>query len=287
MRFKVKLEKILRLIVCIVCVVIGLWAFCKWQNNGIVMTEMTYKNERLPKAFEGYRIVQISDLHNKAFGSGQEKLLAKIKGAHPDMIVVTGDLIDAYHTNMDVAMTLIDEAVQIAPIYYVSGNHEAWSGLYDTLKVQLEKRGVVVLDNQKAQISKEEAAIEVIGLADPSVVNSDWFEYGGKTKALLDELTKGSNNFKILLSHRPELFDIYAGSSVDLVFSGHAHGGQVRLPFIGGLIAPDQGLFPKLTEGMHTSGHTSMVISRGLGNSIIPLRLFNRPELIVVTLSVS
>lgn len=285
MRFKTKLGKIL---VVMICIVMGLFAFCKWQNNGIVMHEITYKNEDIPKAFEGYRILQISDLHNKVFGSGQEKLLAKIKKAQPDIIVVTGDLIDAYHTDMDVAMTLIDGATAIAPVYYVSGNHEAWSGLYDKVKAQLEKHGAVVLDNEKALIAQKEEAIELIGLADPSVTNADWFEYGVSDMAqVLDELTKESNNFKILLSHRPELFDIYASSSVDLVFSGHAHGGQVRLPFIGGLIAPDQGLFPKLTEGMHTSGHTSMVISRGLGNSIIPLRLFNRPELIVVTLSVS
>ena len=104
-------------------------------------------------------------------------------------------------------------------------------------------------------------------------------------KNVLKRLTKGSTNFKILLSHRPERFDLYSDSNVHLVFSGHAHGGQFRLPWIGGLVAPDQGLFPKLTEGIHTRKDTSMIISRGLGNSVIPLRLFNRPELIVVTLS--
>ena len=120
-----------------------------------------------------------------------------------------------------------------------------------------------------------------------TISNSDLLEYTGnvKTEKLLNTLSENSSNFKILLSHRPDLFDIYSNSSVDLVFSGHAHGGQFRLPFIGGLIAPDQGLFPKLTEGIHTSNNTTMVISRGLGNSIIPLRLFNRPELVVVTLS--
>lgn len=281
MRFKVQLEKILRLIVCIVCVAIGLWAFCKWQNNGIVMTEMTYKNEILPKAFEGYRILQISDLHNKTFGNRQEKLLAKIKQANPDMIVVTGDLIDAYHTDMDVAMTLIEQAIHIAPIYYVSGNHEVWSRLYDEVKEALEARGVVVLENRKVEISKEGAHIDLIGLSDLAVRQSTWIE----TRGLLEELINESKNFKIVLSHRPEMFDVYSSSQVDLVFTGHAHGGQVRLPFIGGLVAPDQGLFPQLTEGMHISEQTSMVISRGLGNSIMPLRVFNRPELIVVTLS--
>lgn len=130
-------------------------------------------------------------------------------------------------------------------------------------------------------------SIDIIGLADTSFIESDWLEYGGnaETKNLLNTLTEGTTNFKILLSHRPELFDIYSNSNVNLIFSGHAHGGQFRLPFIGGLIAPDQGFFPKLTEGIHTSNDTSMIISRGLGNSIIPVRILNRPELIVVTLS--
>ena len=146
---------------------------------------------------------------------------------------------------------------------------------------------IVVLDNQKIEVMNDSDSIDIIGLADTSFIESDWLEYGGnaETKNLLNTLTEGTTNFKILLSHRPELFDIYSNSNVNLIFSGHAHGGQFRLPFIGGLIAPDQGFFPKLTEGIHTSNDTSMIISRGLGNSIIPVRILNRPELIVVTLS--
>ena len=206
---------------------------------------------------------------------------------HADIIVVTGDLIDSNNTNIDIAMELISGAIKIAPIYYVSGNHEAWSGSYDELKSNLENSGVVVLDNQKIEVMNDSDSIDIIGLADTSFIESDWLEYGGnaETKNLLNTLTEGTTNFKILLSHRPELFDIYSNSNVNLIFSGHAHGGQFRLPFIGGLIAPDQGFFPKLTEGIHTSNDTSMIISRGLGNSIIPVRILNRPELIVVTLS--
>ncbi len=144
-----------------------------------------------------------------------------------------------------------------------------------------------MLDNQKTEISKENASIDLIGLSDTSFVKSDWLEDSNnlETENLLSNLIEKNDQLKILLSHRPELFDVYSSSEVDLVFSGHAHGGQFRFPFIGGVIAPDQGFLTKLTEGIHTNNNTSMIISRGLGNSIIPIRIFNRPELIVVTLS--
>ena len=284
MRFKAKQRKVLLFIVIIS---IGLFAFFKWQNNSITISEIVFKNDTIPESFKGYKILQISDLHNKEFGSKQSKILGKIEKINPDIIVITGDLIDSNNTNIDVAMELIDGVINIAPIYYVSGNHEAWSGSYNDLKSKLENSGVVVLDNKKTEFFNDRDSIDIIGLADTSFIESDWLEYGGnsETKNLLNKLAEDSTNFKILLSHRPELFDIYSNSNVNLVFSGHAHGGQFRLPFIGGLIAPDQGFFPKLTEGIHTSNNTSMIISRGLGNSIIPVRIFNRPELIVVKLS--
>lgn len=274
MRFKTKPKNIL---IVIMLTTVALFTFFKWQNNSITTSQISFKNHTVPEAFNGYRILHISDLHNKEFGNKQNKILSQIKKINPDIIVVTGDLIDSKKTNIDVAMDLINGAIKVAPIYYVSGNHEAWSGSYNELKPKLEKSGVIVLDNEKTQVSKSNASIDMIGVSDISFVESEALE--------LSTLAKNNNNFKILLSHRPELFDIYSNSDVNLVFSGHAHGGQFRLPFIGGLIAPDQGFFPKLTEGIHTSNNTSMVVSRGLGNSVIPIRIFNRPELIVVTLS--
>lgn len=284
MKLKTKQKKILFMAAIIL---VGLFAFFKWQNNSISISEIVFKNDIVPEGFLGYKILHISDLHNKEFGSKQNRILSKIEKIDPDIIVITGDLIDSNNTNIDVAMELINGAINIAPIYYVSGNHEAWSGSYSDIKSRLENSGVVVLDNQKIEVFNDNDSIDIIGLSDPSFIESDWLEYAGntKTKNLLTTLTEDSSNFKILLSHRPELFDIYSNSNVNLIFSGHAHGGQIRLPFIGGLIAPNQGFFPKLTEGIHTSNNTSMIISRGLGNSIIPVRIFNRPELIVVTLS--
>lgn len=283
MMFKTKKRKI---ILFIASVSIGLFAFFRWQNNSITISETVFKNDTIPETFKGYKILQISDLHNKEFGSKQNKILAKIEKINPDIIVVTGDLIDSNKTNINTSMELINEAINIAPIYYVSGNHEAWSGLYEDLKSKLENSGVVVLHNKKIKFFNNNDSIDIIGLADTSFIKSNLLEYDSnvETNNLLNKLTKDSTNFKILLSHRPELFDIYSSSNVDLIFSGHAHGGQFRLPFIGGLVAPDQVFFPKLTEGIHSNNNTSMIVSRGLGNSIIPLRIFNKPELIVVTL---
>ena len=284
MKFKAQQIKVLLFTVMIS---IGLFPFFNWQNNSIVISEMVFKHDTIPESFNGYKILQLSDLHNKEFGSKQNKILAKIENINPDIIVVTGDLIDSNNTNIDVAMELINGAIEIAPIYYVSGNHEAWSGVYNELKSKLEDSGVTVLESQKIEVFHGSSSIDLIGLTDPSFIKPSWLGEGGHVdmKNVLKRLTKGSTNFKILLSHRPERFDLYSDSNVHLVFSGHAHGGQFRLPWIGGLVAPDQGLFPKLTEGIHTRKDTSMIISRGLGNSVIPLRLFNQPELIVVTLS--
>jgi len=283
MKFRTKQRKVL----AAVFIIIGLYAFLKWQNDSIVISEIVFKNEIVSDSFDGYKILHVSDLHNKEFGSGQNILLSKIDKINPDLIVVTGDLIDSNHTDIDVAMDLINGAITIAPIYYVSGNHEASSGLYSNLKSKMEDVGVVVLDNQKIELFHGNESIDIIGLSDPLFSGSDSIEYGDNTemKNLLTAFTEDNTNFKILLSHRTESFDLYSDSNVDLVFSGHAHGGQFRLPFIGGLYAPGQGFFPELTAGIHTKNNVSMVISRGLGNSIVPVRLFNRPELVVVTLS--
>lgn len=265
-----------------VLMIVAVCIFFIWQNNGLTTSEITFESDKIPEAFKGYKIVHLSDLHNKTFGREQKNLLKKIQKIDPDIIVITGDLIDSKDRDSDAAMALIDGVVDIAPIYYVSGNHEAWSGQYDILKTKLEQHGVVVLDNEMTKVFKDGAAIEIIGITDPA-----FMQLGdeGEVETILTSLIEDNNHFKILLSHRPELFDVYASTPIDLVFSGHAHGGQFRLPFIGGIVAPDQGFLPELTEGIHTRYNTSLVISRGLGNSVVPIRLLNRPEIVVMTLS--
>lgn len=271
------------LVVLIICIV----PFSIWQNNSIVITQTDFVNDKIPDAFDQYKIVQISDLHNKLFGANQEKLLNKVRIEKPDIIVVTGDLVDQRKYNLEKSMLFIKGAVKIAPVYYVSGNHEAWSGNYETIKKSLIDAGVIVLDNAEFVISRGDATIKLLGVSDPDFLTSSYLE--GTNTTILDETfnlwSEGdAKDFKILLSHRPELFDLYSAAKMDLVFSGHAHGGQIRLPFVGGLVAPDQGFFPKYASGSFTEGSTTMFVSRGLGNSIVPQRLFNRPEIVVVML---
>lgn len=267
-----------RIVGCL-CGSILLGAFLYWQNNGLMLTRMTYRGD-VPAGFDGYRILQVSDLQNKVFGKNQKPLLDRIRESSPDLIVLTGDLLDRHEgrTDVDSAMEFIYEIRNIAPIYFVSGNHEHQSGAWEELAERLVSAGVKVLDNGKSIIERNGDTITLLGLADKKV--NRYYD------RVLHTLMMGQEEgFHILLSHRPELFETYVKENADLVFSGHAHGGQFVIPFIRkGIFAPHQGFFPRYTEGMYEKDGTVMVVSRGLGNSGFPLRIFNRPELIEVTL---
>lgn len=269
----------------IACIIISILLFFQWQNNDIVTSKIKYRNPKIPNGFNGYKIVHISDLHNKEFGKNQKRLLKKIEETCPDIIVITGDLIDRRKYDLHTAMMLINGAIEMAPIYYVSGNHEAWSGEYENIKDELSSSGVQILDDKKVELIKDGEKIQILGLSDPAFLRDGYMD-GTNSSKLEESLMKMSDDsiFQILLSHRPELFHIYANEKIELIFSGHGHGGQFRIPFLGGLVAPNQGLFPKYTSGVHHEKESSLVVSRGLGNSIIPIRIFNRPEIIVITL---
>ena len=263
-----------------ICGGLLLAAFLYWQDNGLMLTKMTYEGD-VPKAFDGYKILQVADLQNKVFGRDQAPLLKKIYASSPDIIVITGDLLDRHEgrTDVDSAMGFIQEITNIAPVYFVSGNHEHQSGEWDILLEELIEAGVTVLDNGKSILEKDGETITVLGLADKSV-NQHY------DKMLHTLMAGQEDSFNILLSHRPELFETYVKENIDLTFTGHAHGGQIIIPFLRqGIFAPHQGFFPKYTEGMHEKDGTVMVVSRGLGNSSFPFRIFNRPELIEVTLT--
>lgn len=260
----------------------SIWVY--WGNTSILTTQIHISSKSLPVSFNGFRIVHVSDLHNTEFGVNQEKLLDAVKNASPDLIAITGDLIDSRRTDLLKAMDFVNGAVKIAPVYYVTGNHEARIDEYLKLEEKMAEAGVVLLRDKGVTIERGEDFIRLLGLDDPSFMKkNDKIENSitltdAKLKDLMDE-----NQYTILLSHRPELFNVYAAHSIDLILSGHAHGGQVRLPFVGGLVAPNQGLFPKYDEGIYEIGPSKMVVSRGLGNSIFPVRINNRPELVVIT----
>ena len=275
-----------RLFLCLGLISVILIILAIRGNTALVLSEFSISSDHLPASFSGFRVAQVSDLHNAEFGENNAKLLQLLSECQPDMIAITGDLIDANHTDIETALAFANEAVKIAPVYYVSGNHEARCSEYDTLKTGLESAGVIVLADEAVYLERDGETIAILGLADPDFsIKGDLFdEIPAMVSTKLNGLLEQETAYSVLLSHRPELFETYAACDVDLVLSGHAHGGQFRLPFVGGLIAPNQGLFPKYDAGLYTDGNTNMVVSRGLGNSIIPIRFNNRPEIVLIEL---
>ena len=256
-----------------------------YQNKAVGITEYEVSCEKNP-GLSGFRIVQISDFHNEQFGEKQQKILKKVADCQPDMIAITGDFIDCRKTDVDAAMEFIQGAVKLAPVYYVPGNHESWvSDEYRQLCQRMEEAGVHLMTDCVETIEYGEAAFLCMGIEDPDFYTISDPE--AQQKGVLDNIRQFSykeEDVTLLLSHRPEFYEIYQQEKLDLVLTGHAHGGQFRLPFIGGLVAPNQGLFPTYDAGLFTDGTTHMIISRGIGNSVFPLRVNNPPEIVLVTL---
>ena len=272
-------------IISIVAVTITICCWIGWSNKALEINEHKVMNNQIPESFSGFRIAQVSDLHNAEFGNRNENIRGMLSQCDPDIIVLTGDLIDSRHTDIEIALDFAGEAVLIAPVYYVTGNHEARVPEYEELKMGLIEAGVMVLENQKIQITRDGESITLMGIQDPSFRTDYLFgDAESVSRQAITSLQNESDGFTVLLSHRPELFDLYVDTGVDLVFSGHAHGGQFRLPFVGGLVAPNQGFFPKYDAGQFIEENTTMIVSRGVGNSIIQFRINNPPELVVVEL---
>lgn len=253
-----------------------------WDNRRLDVTAHEVP-VGLPANVEGPRIVQISDLHASDAGDLQDRVLRATEAAAPDLIALTGDLIDYQTADLTAVLEFSASLQALAPTYFVLGNHEADSPLRGELLAGLEERGVVVLRDEAATVEIAGTELVLVGLDDPRVRAAD----GLPTRVpgeVLAGMSLPEGTLTVLLAHRPELFESYTGHGIDLVLSGHAHGGQVRLPGVGGLYAPHQGLFPELTEGQHEQDGTTMVISRGLGNSIAAVRVLNPRELVIVDL---
>ncbi len=251
---------------------------CAWDNVRLTVSRYTTEFDKLPESFDGFTIVQVSDLHNQRFGENQSKLISSIKAAKPDMIAITGDLFHTEHRGR--AYRFLEQAAKLAPCYYVSGNHEQrFADYFTNIKPKLENLGARVLDDERVTLSRNGECISIIGLSDPSF----------KRTVPPDQLTEDklsrleTEGFTILLSHRPELFHVYARHNVSLALTGHAHGGQIRFRKRG-LFAVHQGWLPKYTEGIVVENNTKMLISRGLGNSTYYPKINNPPELVVAEL---
>ena len=241
---------------------------------------VTHYSMMSDKVTDHLRIVQISDFHNDhLLGS---KMLEKVREESPDIIVITGDFIDRLRTDTSYALDTAESLTGIAPVYYVPGNHESVISSYSELKDGLIQRGVSMPGADPVSLG---AGIDLYGISDPFFVLRDLSAGRAIISDYLSEIAPDKDRYSILLSHRPEAFEEYVSSGFDLVFTGHAHGGQFRFPGIGGLYAPGQGILPEYDAGEFRSGDTTMIVSRGVGNSILPLRIGNPPEIVVLDIT--
>ena len=285
-----------------------------WENNAIDVTRFERTDSRIPKSLDGLTIVQISDLHAKRFGRDNARLLKKVKAQKPDLIAITGDLIDARRPDVEFARELVAQLVALAPVLYVSGNHEGEfiEPYREKIFQAIREGGAILLDSKSVEITRDENgralvapvvgneerdvtpnSVFIAGIKDPVATYSSWVSVYSQYRVnseivqdLLDATPVRREQYSILLTHRPEHFPRYARRGFDLALAGHAHGGQFRFPFFlpNGLYAPDQGLFPKRTSGLYELDGSSEIVSRGLGPSAVPTRLFNRPNLVVCAL---
>jgi len=254
--------------------------FLYWSNNCLDVTQQFISSSKLNSESGSLKIVHLSDLHSKWFGKNQHRLLEKIAVEEPDIIVFTGDIIDSRRTRFEPAITLLKETVKIAPTYFVTGNHDVAIDNYNTLLSQIEATGTTYLANESLTIEHEGSFITLHGVDDSNLIGYTAFYKNLETLSN----TMDTEHLNILLVHKPRFLETYAALDYDLVFSGHAHGGQIKLPGIGGLFSPSQGFLPKYAEGIIKQNNTELIVSRGLGNSLFPFRILNNPEVVVLTL---
>ena len=278
-------------------------------NFAYFVNNYKVKISKIPNKFDGYKIVQLSDVHSIRNEHKLNLLLKKVEKQKPNIIVLTGDLvdsgyyIDSYNQKLvnksdekcdKLTLDFTEKLVKIAPTYYIYGNHEMV--LLDDVennefKKSLIDIGVDIINNETRTITYNGDTINLVGIQDPSTLYKDSrFEECNSSRERVEKELEivsenlDSNKFSILLSHRPEYLDLYSKYKFDLILAGHAHGGQIRIPIIGGLYAPNQGWFPKYTKGVYKNENSKMIVSAGLGNSIAPIRIFDPFEIVIINL---
>ncbi len=264
-------------------IIVMIIPFIYYSNNSITVTNINIENENIDNKFN---ILHLSDIHGKVFGKENEKIKEKIGSLNYDIVVITGDLIDSRRANnITETVKFVKHLASNKPVYYVEGNHEyaLEKSKYNQLADELSKieDNFYFLKGDHETITINGNTIKILGVAtvfteyDDNLIIND-----------IDDFNTG-DEFKLILDHFPLHFDIYENSKLnyDLVLSGHAHGGQIRLPFIGGLFSPGEGFNPKYTSGVYNNKKGKMIVSRGLGNSLFPLRVFNRPQIVLIEVS--
>lgn len=293
------MKKLLKVLLLFAAIVIGI-VICAWlENNWIQVSRYTVSSTKVPTGFNGFKILQLTDLHSKSFGQDNQGLISAINRIDPDIIVITGDMLNSLNDEGEVFLSLARELVSKYPIYYISGNHEqiaevkaaeSNSGWYTRYIAQLKQLGIVNLDNQRIQVRRGADSINLYGLVLPlryySSKNAP--HYAGEKRFSSEYIERclgkvDNRGYNVLLVHTPFYFDTYSHWGADLVLAGHLHGGVIRIPFLGGVLSPDEGLFPAYDAGKYKNNMATMVVSRGLGDSV-GWRIFNRPEVVVITL---
>lgn len=267
-----------RLFMAVILVAVFLW----WNNATLVVKQFDPAFPTLPPGFDGCRVVVLSDLHSAQFGRDNETLLETVAEQSPEYIFLVGDLLDQYRPLPEgYAASIAAGLSAIAPTYYVTGNHEWALGDVPALKKALTENGVTVLSNQAVTLERFGDTIVLAGIDDPN-----GYADQKSPETLAGEIAqKWGDPFWILLAHRNNRFARqYSLLGADLVCSGHAHGGIVRLPGTDGLFSHDLDLFPSYTAGLYEENGSVLFVTRGLGNSGPSFRVFNRPEIAVLTL---
>lgn len=307
------------MILVVICLLIVVYLY--YQTHSVVVKRYTVVVPDLPKEFEGFTILHISDLHSKYFGDKQRELLQLIAQEQFDMVALTGDLVNRHNPQMLPGLDLIKglkarglpqddkaerkvenqrenavgekvrnevakagskkaskEVPKEVPIFFVPGNHERFTGFQ--MRDALLAEGVQILNNSAFRLTRNGYHIWIVGVDDPYV----GFARLDQAMAPIEVAAEADTAPKILLAHAPKIFPEALAAKINLVLVGHTHGGQIRLPFIGALVAPGQGLFPKYDYGEFTEEGTAMLITGGLGESTLPIRINNRPEIVLVKL---
>ncbi len=271
-------RKTLILSVAVLLCILIYWGF----YNGLVVRKYIVESRKLNDG-ESIRIVLITDLHSHIYGENQREIVSIIERQKPDIIALGGDIADDIVPIKGTEL-LLEGIKTLAPIFYVSGNHEFWTGDISSVKSSIREQGAVILESEYREIKIRSAELIIGGVDDPDIVHYEKPDYNwlGKMNSSFIRL-KDAPIYKILLAHRPELIEMYKENNFDLVLSGHAHGGQVRIPLLlNGLYAPNQGWFPKYAGGIYKHGVTTHIVSRGVSyNPRLP-RIFNPPEIVVI-----
>lgn len=252
----------------------------KDSREDLEVSRYEVKSQKLPESFDGFKIVQLSDLHGAEFGEDGMELVEKVKELEPDIIALTGDFVTD-EGDLAAVEKLAGRLTELCPVYFVSGNHEFGSGLAIEVRNILERAGVKYLSNEYLTISRGEDEVLLGGVEDP-LAYADMLSPDELAQKMNDA---APDDFKILLGHRNYWMTEYPELPVDLIFCGHAHGGLVRIPGVGGLIGTDRRLFPDFDAGEYNNGRYTLIVSRGLGNSVPIPRVFNRPEIVCVELT--